>query len=70
MSRKPKEYWQDRAVQAEEAIVRLSRILYDNFPTMRADLEWHKNEWNRVIAEVEAAYPDEPAQDQTTPKTQ
>ena len=67
--RKPKEYWQDRAIQAEVAVVKLAGILYDHFPAMREDLEWYKAEWNRVIAEVEAAYPDESAQDQTTSET-
>ena len=49
--------------------MKLAGILYDHFPAMREDLEWYKAEWNRVIAEVEAAYPDESAQDQTTPET-
>jgi len=60
MSRAPKDYWQDRAVQAEEAIIRLSNMLYAHFPAMREQLEWHKSEWNRVIDEVEKARPEIP----------
>ncbi len=60
MRRAPKDYWQDRAIQAEEAIVRLSCILHAHFPAMRGELEWHKAEWNRTINEVGEAYPESP----------
>lgn len=60
MSRKPETYWEDRAIQAEQATIDLAKILYAHFPAMHPELDWWKNEWNRVHKEVERAYPEEP----------
>jgi hypothetical protein len=60
MSRAPKDYWQDRAIQAEMATVKIAGLLHAHFPAMRADLEHIRDEWNRIIDEVEKAYPEIP----------
>ncbi len=57
--RKPQDYWQDRIIQADGAIVELAKILHAHFLAMRPELEWFKHEFNRVRDELESAYPDE-----------
>ncbi len=57
IGREATEYWQCRAVQAENVLDNLIQLLGYNFPHMQPDLGTLIDTWNKLILEVEDRHP-------------